>query len=531
MNRHALTMPAARHRTHGALSPVRTSLLQRKCERCSSASDHTNLEDDLRPIGVQRQLAVGSSNDVHEREADRVADEVLTRPGHPAVRQAPPGIQRRATPASTDASPAPASVARTLSGTGSPLEPALRQDMEGRFQHDFSRVRVHTGAQAEQSARDVQARAYTAGSHLVFGSRQFSPATQDGRRLLAHELTHVVQQGGAAATHIRRAPDSCKGKKRADSDKDVLDKTTAAEADHAQLTELYLALKRARACHTDFDEAAYLALVPASTILYTESERKSALKGYSRAQVKAIGSDDRKLAWAESLKPFAGYYLSGFDTANRFMTGRNRQKMGGTLAPGHESFRNFADKQGESTKHSKVQSAFSKANVLVFSGHQYAQYKLPGVWNTGNWDVTLDTRGLTGPLPSVKLLISTSCATLCTEAYQLWKTLFPNAVFLGAARSTPLKGSVLANAFVKNLPQDLLFDPGAPGLSGAIGAWKSAVEKTQGSAVRGGVLDIGAGTIEFWDGKAWKSMSATDADNKCKVKGDYSADVPDPRAP
>lgn len=531
MTTRALATPAAKHKTHEAPSPVRTGLLQRKCARCASAPAHTNPEEEALPPGVQRQLAVGSSNDAHEREADRVADEVLTRPGHPQVRQAPPGIQRRAAPAGAHAGLAPASVAQALSGAGSPLEPALRQDMEGRFQHDFSRVRVHTGTLAEQSASEVQARAYTAGTHLVFGSRQFDPATQDGKRLLAHELTHVVQQGGASATHIRRAPDNCKGKKRADSEKNVVDKTTAAVADHAQLTELYLALKRARACHADFDEAAYLLLVPASTSLYTEGERKSALKGYSKAQTKAIGSDDRKLAWAESLKPFAGYYLSGFDTANRFMTGGNRQKMGGTLAPGHESFRNFADKQGESTKHSKVQSAFSKANVLVFSGHQYAQYKLPGVWNTGNWDVTLDTRGLTGPLPNVKLLISTSCATLCTEAYQLWKTLFPNAVFLGAARSTPLKGSVLANAFVKNLPQDLLFDPGAPGLSGAISAWKAAVEKTQGSAVRGGVLDIGAGTIEFWDGKAWKSMSATDADNKCKVKGDYSGDVPDPRAP
>ena len=88
---------------------------------------------------------------------------------------------------------------------------------------------------------------------------------------------------------------------------------------------------------------------------------------------------------------------------------------------------------------------------------------------------------------------------------------------------------MLANAFVKSLPPDLLFDPGAPGLAGAISAWKSAVKQTQTAAVRGGVLDIAAATVELWDGKSWLKLGATDADNVCKVKGDYSAQRPDPR--
>lgn len=475
---------------------------------------------------LQRKLAIGASNDPLEQEADRVADRVLAAPAATAGGGMPPQIQRfAAQPAQEDV--APASVERTLASSGAPLEPVLRQDMEQRFGHDFSRVRVHTDAAAAQSAQDVNAKAYTAGEHVVFGAGQLMPATREGRHLVSHELAHVVQQGRGLARKIRRAPANCKGKKRADVDADILAKVTAAAADPAALTDLYLALKRARACFPDFDEAAFLALVPAATQIYTDAARKALGKEYS----KAIKADDRKLAWAESLKPFAGYYLSGFDTANRLLTGENKRKLGGSLAPGHEPFTKFADKQNESKNRAKAQSAFSKANVLIFSGHQYAQYKLPGVWNTGNWDVTLDVRGITGPLPDVKLLISTSCATLCKEAYELWKTIFPNAVFLGAARSTPLKGSTLANAFVKNLPKDLLFDPGAPGLSSAIDAWKGAVQKTQTSAVRGGVLDIAAGTIEFWNGKTWESKSATDPDNKCKVKDDYSADVPDPRSP
>ena len=501
--------------------------MQRKCACGGSAAASGKCEACGSNKRLQAKLSIGASNDPLEHEADRVADQVMGAATDPAIHNAPPRIQRFTAHSTGENAAAPVSVDRVLASTGRPLDSALQQDMGQRFGHDFSRVRVHSDDAAAQSAQDVNAKAYTAGEHVVFGAGQYMPATREGRHLVSHELAHVVQQGKGVARKIRRAPADCKDKKRADADADVLAKVSASAADPEALTDLYLALKRMRACFPDFDEAAFLALVPEATKIYTDAARKSLGKQHA----KAIKNDDRKLAWAESLKPFAGYYLSGFDTANRLLTGANKQKLGGSLAPGHESFTKFADKQNESTNRSKAQSAFSKANVLIFSGHQYAQYKLPGVWNTGDWDKTLDVRGITGPLPDVKLLISTSCATLCTEAYEVWKTIFPNAVFLGAARSTPLKGSTLANAFVKNLPKDLLFDPGAPGLSSAIDAWKSAVQKTQTSAVRGGVLDIAAGTIEFWNGKTWESKSATDADNKCKVKDDYSGSVPDPRSP
>jgi hypothetical protein len=238
-----------------------------------------------------------------------------------------------------------------------------------------------------------------------------------------------------------------------------------------------------------------------------------------------------KVAEADTLEQEADRAAEIADTANRLLTGGNKRKLGGTMAPSHKPWREFAEKHTESDKRDEVQQAFSEANVLVFSGHQYAQYKLPGVWNTGSWGRTLDVRGITGPLDNVKLLISTSCATLCKEAFEVWKNIFPNAVFLGAAKSTPLEGSKLANAFVKRLPKDLLFDPGAPGLESAKTAWKSAVEKTQTSDVRGGVLDIAAGTVDLWFDRKWNHMSATDLDNECYNKGDYSAGVPDPRVP
>lgn len=84
-----------------------------------------------------------------------------------------------------------------LCSPGQPLDSATREFMEPRFGHDFSRLRVHTDAKAAQSARTVKARAYTVGRDIVFGQGQYAPETTAGKRLLAHELTHAVQQGSS----------------------------------------------------------------------------------------------------------------------------------------------------------------------------------------------------------------------------------------------------------------------------------------------------------------------------------------------
>ena len=89
---------------------------------------------------------------------------------------------------------APPIVQEALSSPGRPLEPSTREFMEPRFGHDFSRVRVYADGKAANSARGLQARAYTVGRDIVFGSGEYAPATTEGQRLLAHELAHVVQQ-------------------------------------------------------------------------------------------------------------------------------------------------------------------------------------------------------------------------------------------------------------------------------------------------------------------------------------------------
>ena len=105
-------------------------------------------------------------------------------------------LQRRATN-QAEPSTVPPIVQEVLRSPGQPLDPATRAFMEPRFGHDFSRVRAHTEAKAAESARAVHALAYTVGRDIVFAPGRYGPGTTAGDRLLAHELTHVVQQSEA----------------------------------------------------------------------------------------------------------------------------------------------------------------------------------------------------------------------------------------------------------------------------------------------------------------------------------------------
>jgi hypothetical protein len=127
---------------------------------------------------------------------------LTSRPREQTLRTLNGPIQRkrahgRGTGGGTARAAAPPVVEEVLGSPGRPLDAASRAFMESRFQHDFSRVRVHTDARAGSSASEIDARAYTAGRHVVFGTGQYAPHVPGGQRLLAHELTHVVQQEGS----------------------------------------------------------------------------------------------------------------------------------------------------------------------------------------------------------------------------------------------------------------------------------------------------------------------------------------------
>ena len=110
------------------------------------------------------------------------------------------GLLQRSAAKQETANEVPATVNNVLNSPGQPLDATTRAFFEPRFGHDFSQVRVHTDAHAAESANAVNAHAYTVGPQLVFGEGQFAPHTSSGQRLLAHELTHVVQQSESSPT-------------------------------------------------------------------------------------------------------------------------------------------------------------------------------------------------------------------------------------------------------------------------------------------------------------------------------------------
>jgi len=184
---------------------------------------------------LQAKLEIGAVDDPLEKEADRVADQVVGAPagamvGTPAGAGAAGGTIMRAPAISVLRSPDKTAGARAASacpeceeehkvqtkaengrlphvapagllaplGGGRALDGSARRMLEGRFAHDFSGVRVHDGPSADAAARSIDARAFTLGHDIVFRTGAYSPTSSDGQRLLAHELTHVVQQGAAA---------------------------------------------------------------------------------------------------------------------------------------------------------------------------------------------------------------------------------------------------------------------------------------------------------------------------------------------
>gem|GEM_PF-5899356 len=161
---------------------------------------------------------IGPRGDTYEREADRISRSVMSAAappmqrgcacggGCPACRQGGSGAPVQTTPVTADgadARAAPPIVRDVLRSPGQPLDAATGAAMEVRFGHGFGHVRIHADAPAAESARAVNAQAYTVGPHIVFGAGRYAPGTPAGQRLLAHELSHVLQQRGAQ--RIQRA--------------------------------------------------------------------------------------------------------------------------------------------------------------------------------------------------------------------------------------------------------------------------------------------------------------------------------------
>ncbi|MEH2221901.1 eCIS core domain-containing protein [Nostoc sp.] len=223
-------------------------ILQRSAVRSVSEAEMQSTEDkEVQPLGnsalskdfsrvpltttkpqqIMAKLTIGAVGDKYEQEADRVAAQVVQRINAPASVQSgedetvqqeemetkdnearlmrSPILQRQSSGAGMAATPDLEASINRARGDGQPLANNVRKPMEKAFGADFSGVKVHTDAQANQLNQSIQARAFTTGQNVFFRQGEYNPGSQGGQKLLAHELTHVVQQNGGA---VRRSPEA-----------------------------------------------------------------------------------------------------------------------------------------------------------------------------------------------------------------------------------------------------------------------------------------------------------------------------------
>ena len=158
------------------ITPV--NIIQQKCATCGMEEEKEMSGEEMTEkdtATVQRQLIQRKCADCEKKEEEEKK------------------LQRKET---NNAGPAVSSaVNQTLKSSGMPLDAGTRSYMEPRFGFNFSNVQVHNDSLAHQSAKDINALAYTHQNKIVFGAGQYQPDTETGKKLLAHELTHVIQQG------------------------------------------------------------------------------------------------------------------------------------------------------------------------------------------------------------------------------------------------------------------------------------------------------------------------------------------------
>ncbi len=162
---------------------------------------------------VQAKLTIGAPNDRYEQEADRVAAQVVQQLHRPAsvqrqdelneTIQTKSVLQRPSAIVMGDASADLSSAIDRQRGGGQALETGLQQSMGQAMGADFSRVRVHTDGQSDRLNRSIQAKAFTTGRDVFFRQGAYEPSSRVGQELIAHELTHVVQQTGDSQVQRR----------------------------------------------------------------------------------------------------------------------------------------------------------------------------------------------------------------------------------------------------------------------------------------------------------------------------------------
>jgi hypothetical protein len=162
---------------------------------------HTPRNSESSPgLSLQRKIQLDHQDDSFESDADKKADTNVSSPFSPVplMRSDHPVamIRKKGIDYGTAVPPTLVSALRAGKTRGTPLPPETKNRMEPHFQSDFSDVKVHRDSESIQMNRDLHSRAFTYGGHIYFGPGGYNPGTTSGDRLIAHELTHVVQQRG-----------------------------------------------------------------------------------------------------------------------------------------------------------------------------------------------------------------------------------------------------------------------------------------------------------------------------------------------
>jgi len=258
-----------------------------------------------------------------------------------------------------------------------------------------------------------------------------------------------------------------------------------------------------------------------------QQEVRKALEG-------KLGVTDATAVWAEAGTAFGGYtgMFPGFAPDVK-------RELGNLGASDTVSFGTF-ELTGDARKHrarAKAVAAgelsdLARTDIVYFRGHQFAQYRAPGLFSNGDETSGSDLRYVdkAGGFPNVKLMISTSCATLCLEAFEVFNRLFPNAVILGYRKSAPLHGEAVRRALtakIKSIGRPLLLDERTD-IAAIIDAWKQVIEQQHKgeSAPVPGFYD--GADIQYWDGTTWGTIAPRDPHNVCKRKGDFRGQYPAP---
>lgn len=254
-----------------------------------------------RPLSLQTKLTLNSRRDRYEQEADKVADDIMRMPDS-NPREGEAGTASRnewggtqPVRMETSDSTVPNIVHNVLKSGGQPLDRSVRSFYEARFGRDFSHVRVHSNQMAADSAAAVQARAYTVGSNIVFGHGEMQHGASPNQ-LLAHELTHVVQQTGtrneSSAGHALTSQPV--GLSRKPVDPEVLKEVQEVESRKVQYEDRQISVaesvlqNRRRARLNDIDQE--LANVP--PVRKAATEKKTSLEAAKQKTLEQIVAEE-----------------------------------------------------------------------------------------------------------------------------------------------------------------------------------------------------------------------------------------------